>query len=70
MYSNKSYFIFAIGAGIWVIMKLKHILGLLKKEKASQRRGQLKLLSDSLIMLKRIVDRSSKKFLNKHFIIV
>ena len=36
MYSNKSYFIFAIGAGIWVIMKLKHILGLLKKEKAWQ----------------------------------
>ena len=35
-----------------------------------ERRGQLKLSSDSLIMLIRIVDRSSKKFLNKHFIIV
>ena len=34
MYSNKSYFIFGIGAGnIWVIMKLEHILGLLKNEK-------------------------------------
>ena len=36
MYSNKSYFIFDIGAEIWVIMKLEHILGLLKKEKTSQ----------------------------------
>ena len=34
MYSNKSYFIFAFGAGNpWVFMKLEHILGLLKKEK-------------------------------------
>ena len=31
-----------------------------------ERRGLLKFLSDSLIMLIRIVDRISKKFLNKH----
>ena len=31
-----SYFIFGFGAGnIWVIMKLKHILGLLKKVKGN-----------------------------------
>ena len=36
MYSNKRYFIFGFGAGnIWVIMKLEHILGLLKKEKGN-----------------------------------
>ena len=31
-----------------------------------ERRGLLKLLSDSLIMLIRIADRSRNKFLNKH----
>ena len=35
-----------------------------------ERGGQLKLLSDSLILLIRIGDRSSKKFLNKHTTIV
>ena len=36
MYSNKRYFIFSFGAGnIWVITKLEHILGLLKKEKGN-----------------------------------
>ena len=34
MYGDKKYFIFGFGAGnIWIIMKLEHILGLLKREK-------------------------------------
>ena len=36
MYSDKSFFIFGLGAGnIWVIMKLEPILGLLEKEKGN-----------------------------------